>query len=341
MTEFSATRSDIEDAEVRSEVSARAFAKKVYGATNDGDGGPLDRRKTARSEWENEVELGVRDKLPRGEFSGDPESPRFSLFHPPKLHRNGLPRLLNLGIVANMGAQWKHAGQQANANKRGAIIGKLVKEIIVSAKIGEPNPDNNSRLRIALEAARKGSVPRDTIERAIKRATGQLGEINYETVLYEGFTPHRVPVIVECLTDNKNRTASDVRVLFRKGTLGAMGSMSFLFDRLGVIEATRPGKHDIEEAAIEAGAQSVEPMSTENDPGASGSTGARFTCDPSDLDAASKALTALGWAVSQAELSYIAKTPVTVPEPDRKEVIDFLEALDDNDDVHRIYTALA
>jgi YebC/PmpR family DNA-binding regulatory protein len=239
-----------------------------------------------------------------------------------------------------MGAQWKHAGRQANSAKKGAIIGKLVKEIIVSAKIGDPSPDNNSRLRVAIEAAKKQSVPRDTIERAIKKATGQLGEVNYETILYEGFAPHRVPVIVECLTDNKNRTASDVRVLFRKGQLGNMGSVSFLFDRLGVIEATRVGTYDVEEAAIEAGAQNVEKMTAEADEVPAGSTGGRFFCEPTDLDAASKSLSAQGWTVTQAELSYIAKTPVNVEsEADKKEVIDFLEALDDNDDVHRLYTA--
>lgn len=220
-----------------------------------------------------------------------------------------------------MGAQWKHAGRQENSAKKGALIGKLVKEIIVSAKMGDPSPDNNSRLRIAIESAKKNSVPRDTIERAIKKATGQLGEVNYETVLYEGFAPHRVPVIVECLTDNKNRTASDVRVLFRKGQLGNIGSVSFLFDRLGVIEATRVGEFDVEEAAIEANADSVEKMVDASDEIPKGSTGGRFFCAPTDLDAVSKGLTALGWNVTLAELSYIAKNPVEVPtDAEKKEI---------------------
>ena len=107
---------------------------------------------------------------------------------------------------------------------------------MVAAKVGDPNPDNNARLRAAVEAAKKASVPRDTIERAIKKGAGLLeGQIQYETITYEGFAPHRVPVIVECLTDNKNRTASDIRVLFRKGQLGAMGSVSWMFDRHGVV----------------------------------------------------------------------------------------------------------
>src|SRR4051794_9881057 len=104
-----------------------------------------------------------------------------------------------------MGAQWKHAGRVQTSSKRGALIGKLVKEITVAAKVGDPNPDNNPRLRAGVEAAKKASVPRDTIERAIKKGAGLLDEtVQYETVTYEGFGPHRVPIIVECLTDNKN-----------------------------------------------------------------------------------------------------------------------------------------
>src|ERR1700749_4028988 len=104
-----------------------------------------------------------------------------------------------------MGAQWKHAGRQANSAKRGALISKLIKEIMVSAKTGGANPDGNARLRAAIEAAKKQPVPRDNIDRALKRASG-VGEdaIVYEQVTYEGFAPHKVPVVVECLTDNKN-----------------------------------------------------------------------------------------------------------------------------------------
>src|SRR5438067_2566209 len=116
-----------------------------------------------------------------------------------------------------MGAQWKQAGRVQNSSKRGALIGKLVKEIIVAAKVGGPNPDANSRLRAAVESARKASVTRDTIDRALKKGAGLLEPVNYELITYEGFAPAKVPVIIECLTDNKNRTAADMRVLFRKG----------------------------------------------------------------------------------------------------------------------------
>ncbi len=239
-----------------------------------------------------------------------------------------------------MGAQWKHAGRQHNSSKRGALIGKLVKEIIVSAKIGDANPDNNPRLRAGVEAAKKSSVPRDTIERAIKKGAGLLDEtVNYELVTYEGFAPHQVPVIIECLTENKNRTAADIRVLFRKGQIGAMGSVTWMFDRLGVVEATHTdATQDIEAAAIEAGAQNVEKL--EDAESQQGQTGARFFSDPKDLDACSKFLIKTGWTVTTAEMSYLVKNRVALQEAELKEVTEFLSALDDHDDVHRIYTAI-
>jgi len=238
-----------------------------------------------------------------------------------------------------MGAQWKHAGRIANSSKKGALIGKLVKEIIVATKAGDPNPDNNSRLRVAVEAAKKQSVPRDTIERAIKRGAGLLEPVIYELVTFEGFTPHRVPVIVECLTDNRNRTAADIRSLFKSGQLGAMGSVAWMFDRSGVVEATIHNKEtDIEGVAIEAGAQNVEPL--EASEVAADQLGARFICDPTDLDAVTKFLTTQGWSVTLSEIHYLAKNNVEVGEAEKSEVVEFLNKIDDNDDVHRLYTAL-
>jgi YebC/PmpR family DNA-binding regulatory protein len=242
-----------------------------------------------------------------------------------------------------MGAQWKHAGRIENSSKRGALISKLVKEILVSAKTGDPHPDNNSRLRAAVEAARKASVPRENIERAIKKGAGLLDDhIHYETITYEGFTPHKVPVVVECLTDNKNRTAADIRVLFRKGMLGSVGSVAWMFDRLGVVEATCPQNPnqaiDIEGTAIEAGAQNVEPLESYDIP--EGHVGARFFCEPTDLDAVNRYLSQAGWITTLSEMSYIAKNPVEIPGDQKKEVADFLNAIDEHDDVHRVYAAL-
>src|SRR4051812_47245 len=125
-----------------------------------------------------------------------------------------------------MGAQWKLAGKVSNSSKRGALTSKLIKEITVAAKMGGPSIEGNSRLRAAVESAKKASVTRDSIDRALKRGAG-IGDdaAVYELITYEGFAPNKVPVIVECLTDNKNRTAADIRVLFRKGQLGAMGAV--------------------------------------------------------------------------------------------------------------------
>ena len=239
-----------------------------------------------------------------------------------------------------MGAQWKHAGRVENSSKRGAMISKLVKEIMVAAKTGDANPDNNSRLRAAVEAAKKASVPRDNIERAIKKGAGLLdGQIQYDLVTYEGFAPHQVPVIVECLTDNKNRTAADIRQIFRKAMLGSIGSVAWMFDRLGVVEATHPqAGQDIESVAIEAGAQNVEPLDA-SEVGA-GQAGARFFCDPSDLDAVSKFLSLAGWNITLSEMSYLAKNMIQLSSENRKEVSDFLNEVDEHDDVHRVYAAL-
>lgn len=239
-----------------------------------------------------------------------------------------------------MGAQWKHAGKMDAANRKGKIVGKLVKEIMVACKMGGPDPSANSRLRAALEDAKKNSVTKDAIERAIKRGSGQTDDnINYSTLTYEGFAPHQVPVIVECLTENNNRTAGDIRVLFRKGQLGSSGAVAWMFDRLGIIEASiAKSGVDIEEAAIECGAQNMEPMDAEDT--ASGTTGAIFYTETSDLDAVNKALTEKGWSVSKAELGYLAKTMVELSADARKEVEQFLGDINDYDDVHRVYTAI-
>src|SRR5690554_4481846 len=136
-----------------------------------------------------------------------------------------------------MGAQWKAKGRTEAAAAKGKLFTKLTKEIMVAAR-GGPDPESNSRLRMAVEQAKKASMPRDTLERAIKKGAGLLDDqAQYELVTYEGFAPHQVPVIVECLTDNKNRTAQSMRVLFRKGQLGTSGSVSWDFDYLGMIEA--------------------------------------------------------------------------------------------------------
>lgn len=239
-----------------------------------------------------------------------------------------------------MGAQWKQAGREANAQKRGQMVVKLVREIMVAAKLGGADPDLNARLAAAVEKARKSSVTRDTIERAIKKGAGLTDEkVSFELVTYEGFAPHKVPVIVECLTDNRNRTAPELRNLFKAGSLGQPGSVSFFFNHSGVVEATHPDlNRDAEGDAIEAGAQEVEPLEAEEVP--EGHKGARFITEIKDLDAVTKALKSAGWNIVASEIRYVAKNFPELDEKSRKEVADFLTAIDDHDDVHRVYAAL-
>lgn len=239
-----------------------------------------------------------------------------------------------------MGAQWKQAGREANAQKKGQMVVKLVREITVAAKLGGADPDLNARLAAAVEKAKKASVYRDTIERAIKKGAGLTDEVvNFETVVYEGFAPHKVPVIVECLTDNRNRTAPDIRNLFKAGSLGQPGSVGFFFNHLGVVEATHTDPNrDAEGDEIEAGAQEVEPLEADETP--AGQKGARFLTEIKDLDGVSKHLKAAGWNIIASEIRYVAKNFTELSDAAKKEVGDFLTAIDDHDDVHRVYAAM-
>ncbi|AYQ29963.1 MULTISPECIES: YebC/PmpR family DNA-binding transcriptional regulator [unclassified Polaromonas] len=236
-----------------------------------------------------------------------------------------------------MGAQWKAKGKELAANARGRLFGKLAKEIMVAARNGA-DPASNARLRLVVEQARKVSMPKDTLERAIKKGAGLTGEsVHFEHVIYEGFAPHRVPVMVECLTDNLNRTASEVRVLFRKGQLGTSGSVSWDFDHIGMIEAEPAAAGaDPELAAIEAGAQDFEPGEEE------GTT--LFVTDAVDLDLVSRALPAQGFTVLSAKLGYRAKNPIapsSLSAGELEEVEAFLAAIDANDDVQNVFAGLA
>ncbi len=232
-----------------------------------------------------------------------------------------------------MGAQWKARHKEIAANAKGKVFGKLSKEITVAAR-GGADPDTNSRLRILVEQAKRASMPRETLERAIKKGAGLLADGGtLEKLIYEGFAPHRVPIIVECLTDNINRTLSNIRVLFRKGQLGASGSVAWDFDYLGIIEGKPQSKDaDADLAAIEAGAQDLEP-------GEEGCTW--FFTEPSDLDVVCRALPNFGFAVQSAQLGYKPKNPISLNDAERDEVEAFLEAMDSDDDVQNVYAGLA
>ena len=236
-----------------------------------------------------------------------------------------------------MGAQWKAKGKDLAASARGRVFGKLSKEIMIAARNGA-DPASNSRLRLVVEQARKASMPKETLERAIKKGAGLTGEaVHFEHVIYEGFAPHQGPVMVECLTDNVNRIASEMRVLFRKGHLGSAGSVAWDFDHVGMIEAEPQATGaDPELAAIEAGAQDFEPGHED------GVT--LFLTDHSDLDLVSRALPAQGFSVLSAKLGYKPKNPInpgSLSAGDLNEVEHFLAAIDANDDVQNVYVGLA
>ncbi|MEO7159013.1 MAG: YebC/PmpR family DNA-binding transcriptional regulator [Polaromonas sp.] len=236
-----------------------------------------------------------------------------------------------------MGAQWKAKGKDLAANARGRLFGKLSKDIMIAARNGA-DPASNARLRLVVEQARKVSMPKETLERAIKKGAGLSGEaVHFEHVIYEGFAPHQVPVMVECLTDNVNRTASEMRVLFRKGHQGSSGSVSWDFAHVGMIEAEpQAAGADAELAAIEAGAQDFEPGDED------GVT--LFLTDPTDLDLVSRALPTQGFTVLSAKLGYKPKNPVdpaSLSPGDLHEVEAFLSAIDANDDVQNVYVGLA
>ncbi len=265
------------------------------------------------------------------EAKNRPESPLFTADQ--FVHYYGDYDKHRVSEVVGMGAQWKTKIKETTAAAKGAIFTKLAKELMVAAR-GGADPGMNSKLRMAIDQAKKASMPRDTIERAIKKGAGLLDEgAHYEKVTYEGFAPHRVPVIVECLTDNVNRTVTNIRILFRKGQLGNTGSVSWDFDHLGMIEATpESAGADPETAAIEAGASDLEP-------GEEGAT--MFYTAPSDLDAVSRVLPKYGFVVQSAKLGYRAKNPVTLGDAERAEVEAFLEAIDSDDDVQSVYVGLA
>ncbi len=231
-----------------------------------------------------------------------------------------------------MGKSWKNPLKSANAAKKGAIITKLAREIQVAAKMGGPDPAYNARLRTAIDNAKANSCPVDTIERAIKKGSGQLEGELIEEIAYEGYAPHGVGIILECQTNNKNRTASEVRQLFKngEGSMGESGSVAWMFERVCLLEAKKDGKFDPEEEAIEVNANEV---SKSDD-------GYQFFGAPENLAEIRDALTKRGWKVSTAEMSYKAKNKADINEEQKKVVIDFLNELDDFEDTHRVHSTL-
>jgi len=214
--------------------------------------------------------------------------------------------------------------------KRAKIFSKLAREITVSAKVGSPDPEMNPRLRSAIQAARAQNMPKDNIERAIKKSEEAGGE-NYEEVRYEGFGAGGIGVIVEALTDNRNRTAGEVRAAFSKhgGNLGETGSVSFMFDRAGAVEyeASAGTPEDVFEAAIEAGADDVE----------SSEDGHTLYCDAESLHEVAVALEARLGEPRSAQIIWRPKSSVEIGDNEGERVLRMLDALEDFDDVQSVY----
>jgi YebC/PmpR family DNA-binding regulatory protein len=214
--------------------------------------------------------------------------------------------------------------------QRSKIFGKLAREITVSAKLGLPDPDMNPRLRAAIIAARAENMPKDNIERAIKKAQGGDAE-SYEEIRYEGYGPGGAAVIVEALTDNRNRTASDIRSVFTKngGNLAETGAVAFMFDRVGVVEfdAKVADADAMLEAAIEAGADDV----------VSGEDGHEIYCDQGSLAEVTKALEARFGEPRKSALVWRAQNTVDVSDEAGEKLVRLVESLEDHDDVQNVF----
>ncbi|MGC8964521.1 MAG: YebC/PmpR family DNA-binding transcriptional regulator, partial [Brevinematia bacterium] len=216
----------------------------------------------------------------------------------------------------------------------GQIFSKLAKEITVAAKMGGGNPENNLRLRVAIERARESNMPMENIERAIKRGTGELEGVTYEEVVYEGYGPGGVAILVNVLTDNKNRTAAEMRKIFSKfgGSLGTSGSVAWIFEKKGYIsvDANKYSEDEILEIAIESGAEDVK---KEDD----------VISIYTPVDSFSDVLNALknkGIELKVAEISMVPKTTASVDDDTAVKVLKLLEELENNDDVQNVASNL-
>ena len=218
----------------------------------------------------------------------------------------------------------------AQDKKRAKMFSKLIREVTVAAKTGLPEPDKNPRLRAAIAAARAANMPKDNIDRAIKRVVGGEDDTSFEEIRYEGYGPGGVAVIVEALTDNRNRTASEVRAAFSKhgGTLGETNSVAFMFERVGSIlyGADAGGAEAVFDTAAEAGADNVE----------SGPDGHEVICAPDEFSAVRDALVARFGDPREAGLIWKPQSTVPVDESQADDLLKLLDSLEDNDDIQKV-----
>lgn len=227
-------------------------------------------------------------------------------------------------------ANIKHKKERTDA-KRGKAFTKIGREIAVAVKEGGADPSANSRLKDLIAKARSNNMPGDTITRSIKKAAGELGNINYESIVYEGYAPGGVAVIVEALTDNRNRTAGDVRHIFDKngGSLGATGCVAWMFERRGVFVVEKDGVDGdaLMMDAIEAGASDVE----------EGEDAFEITTDPASFSAAFDALEKSGYSFLLAEIQLVPENTTDLSKDNEESVQKLLDMLEDNDDVQNVY----
>ncbi len=218
--------------------------------------------------------------------------------------------------------------------KRGKVFSKIIKEITIAARLGGGELESNPRLRTAITKAKGANMPKDNIDRAIKKGTGELGGVDYVELTYEGYGPSGVAILIDALTDNKNRTAADVRSIFAKngGNLGETGCVSYLFSRRGVIsyDSSRYSEDQIMEAALEAGADDVE---------AEGES-ITISTSPEEFEAVLDAMTAAGYEHEMAEVSRVAETSVALDHEGTRKALRLVELLDDHDDVQEVATNL-
>ncbi len=227
----------------------------------------------------------------------------------------------------------KHRKAAVDA-KRGKIFTKLIREITVAAKTGGGNPETNTRLRAAIAAAKDANMPKDNIEKAIKRGTGELEGVNYEEIKYEGYGPGGAAVLVEVLTDNRNRAASEIRHIFSKnnGSLGESGCVSWLFDKKGLITVSKEvaDEDTLFDIAIEAGADDI----TEADDGKT----FEIVCEVSAFEDVKKALSENNISYIEATITMIPQNSVKLTGKDAENMIKLMNALEDSDDVQKVYS---
>jgi YebC/PmpR family DNA-binding regulatory protein len=215
--------------------------------------------------------------------------------------------------------------------KRGKIFTKLIKEITVAARMGGGDPESNPRLRTAIAAAKAENMPKDNIERAIKKGTGELEGTQYEELVYEGYGPGGVAVLVEVLTDNKNRSIAEVRHIFSKhgGNLGENGCVSWMFDKKGLLVFSKDqvSEDDVMTVALEAGADDIKETEKEYE----------VTVDPSQFEAVKEAFDKAGIPYLVAEISMIPQNTIALEGKDAEKMLKLMDALEDSDDVQNAY----